>query len=72
MEQDLKVKSRSSNLEHVSNDPAANAPETITAATTRSIKGYKSELEVIICSKTIYEFLRLNNATRSQSMTGFR
>lgn len=56
MEHDLKVKSKSSSLEHVSNDQAANAPETIKAATTRSIKGYRSELEVIICSKRYGHF----------------
>lgn len=48
MEQDLKIKSKSSNLEHVSNDPAAIAPEIVIADTTRSIKGYRSELEVIV------------------------
>lgn len=56
MEQDLKVKSKSSNLEHISNDPAANAPEIIATATTPSIKGYRSELEVIICSKRYMHF----------------
>lgn len=48
MEQDLKIRSKSSNLEHVSNDPAANAPEIMIADTTRSIQAYRSELEVIV------------------------
>lgn len=56
MEQDLKVKYKSSNLEHISNDPAANAPEIIAAASTCSIKGYRSELEVMICSNRYRHF----------------
>lgn len=51
MEQDPQIESKSSDLEHVSNDPAANAPEIIIADTTRFIEGYRSAPEVFF--KTI-------------------